>query len=73
MKVLVDVLGGDNAPKAVLDGAMAALAKEEDLTLILVGPEQAIKDAIKEKGIDPNRVEIIPSEVAVNNSDHPLP
>lgn len=71
MKVLVDTLGGDNAPKAVLDGAMSALKEEEDLSLILVGPEKAIKEAIEANGIKPERVEIIPSEIAVNNSDHP--
>ena len=71
MKVLVDVLGGDNAPKAVLEGAMVALKKEDDLNLVLVGPEKEIQEAISANGIDPTRVEIIPSEEAVLNTDHP--
>ena len=71
MKVLIDVLGGDNAPKAVIEGAMAALKKEEDLSLVLVGPKDKIEEAIKANAIDPNRIEILHSEVAVNNSDHP--
>lgn len=71
MKILVDVLGGDNAPSAVIDGALSALEKEPDLELILVGPEKAIKDAASKKGIDASRIEIIPSEVAVTNNDHP--
>ena len=71
MKVLVDVLGGDNAPKAVLEGAMVALKKEDDLNLVLVGPEKEIQEAISANGIDPTRVEIIPSVEAVLNTDHP--
>ena len=71
MRILVDVLGGDNAPKAVLEGAVSALKKESDLNLILVGPQKAIEEALAKGGIDPSRVEILPSEVAVTNEDHP--
>lgn len=71
MKVLVDVLGGDNAPKAVIEGAVSALKKEADLNLVMVGPKPAIEEALKQNAIDPSRVEIIHSEVAVTNEDHP--
>ena len=71
MKVLVDLLGGDNAPKAVIEGAMSALKKEDDLTLILVGPQKDVEEALEKEGIDKSRVEIIPSEEAVLNTDHP--
>ena len=71
MKVLVDVLGGDNAPKAVLEGAVGALKKQEDLNLILVGPEKEIREAMSKGGIAESRYEIIHSEVAVTNTDHP--
>ena len=71
MRILVDVLGGDNAPKAVLEGAVAALQKEADLELILVGPQKEIESALDKGQIDRKRVEIIHSEVAVTNEDHP--
>ena len=71
MKIMVDVLGGDNAPKAVLDGAMSALAKEPELTLVLVGPKKAIEEAIASSKTDSSRVEIIESNVALSNADHP--
>ena len=35
MKILVDALGGDNAPAAVYEGAAEALKKREDLLLVL--------------------------------------
>ncbi len=71
MKILVDALGGDNAPKAVLEGAMGALEKESDLELILVGPKPDIEKALSAHHIDPKRVEIIHSDVVVLNTDHP--
>ena len=71
MKILVDVLGGDNAPSAVLEGAISALKREEELTLVLCGPKQKIEEAMNGAKIDPARYEIIESEVAVLNTDHP--
>lgn len=71
MKILVDVLGGDNAPKAVLEGAVNALKKEAELHLVLVGPKQAIEDAMRQAAIPEERYTVIPSEEAVLNTDHP--
>ena len=71
MKILVDVLGGDNAPKAVLDGAISALKKREDLFLILAGKEEETRKAMEEAKIDPSRYEIIDAKEAVLNTDHP--
>jgi len=71
MKILVDVLGGDNAPKAVIEGALGALEKDPSLELILAGPKQAIVDTFNAKGMGLSRVEIIDSSIAVTNEDHP--
>ena len=71
MKILVDVLGGDNAPKAVIDGAISALKKKDNLFLILAGKEDEIRSAFEKEGISADRFEILPADVAVTNSDHP--
>ncbi len=71
MKILVDVLGGDNAPSAVLLGAVAAMKKEPDLSLVLVGPEEPIVKAMEEAGIPKERYEVILASEAVLNTDHP--
>ncbi len=44
MRIAIDAMGGDNAPKEILDGALEAieLLTEED-ELILVGPEKEIQ------------------------------
>ena len=71
MKILVDCLGGDNAPSAVLEGAVSALKKQPELQLVLVGPEKVICEAMDKAGIAKDRYEIIHTEVAVDNTDHP--
>ncbi len=40
--IAVDALGGDNAPGVVLDGVEQALAADEDLTVILCGPDGVV-------------------------------
>lgn len=40
--IAVDALGGDNAPGVVLGGVEQALAADEDLTVILCGPDEVV-------------------------------
>jgi glycerol-3-phosphate acyltransferase PlsX len=42
MKIVVDAMGGDHAPAAVVDGAVQA-ARDLDLEIILVGVEDTVK------------------------------
>ena len=71
MKILVDALGGDNAPKDVLLGAINALQKEPELYLVLAGPQKAILEEMEKAHIPAGRYEILKSEEAVLNTDHP--
>ena len=47
MKILLDAMGGDNAPDAVIKGAIKA-AKEIESEIILIGNEEIINSKIKE-------------------------
>ena len=47
MKILLDAMGGDNAPEATIKGAVKA-AKELDSEIILIGKEDVIKSKLKE-------------------------
>ena len=41
--ISVDALGGDDAPGVVLDGVEAALAKDENLAVVLCGPADVVE------------------------------
>ena len=71
MKILVDALGGDNAPQAVLEGASKALASRKDLNLVIVGPTEDCKNTLTKLGADLTRVEFLNAKEAVLNTDHP--
>ena len=47
MKILLDAMGGDNAPDAVIKGAIRA-AKEIEADIVLIGNEEIINSRIKE-------------------------
>ena len=48
MRIGVDVMGGDNAPDAILDGALASTAKlQPSDELVLVGDAHVIQGALK--------------------------
>lgn len=71
MKILVDALGGDNAPHAVLEGASKALASRKDLNLLIVGPSDDCKAGLTDLGADLSRIEFLNAKEAVLNTDHP--
>ncbi len=68
MKVVVDAFGGDNAPKEIVEGAVLAVKKNKDLTVILTGDEQKIKEVLAGRT---ERVEIVHASDAITNDDIP--
>ena len=58
MRIAVDAMGGDNAPKALIEGALAAANLDKSLDIILVGNKEAL----------PNENEL-PANVTVEYSE----
>lgn len=48
MRVIIDVMGGDNAPDEILKGVFSA-ADETDVEFVLVGNEKSILQYIYQK------------------------
>ncbi len=44
--IALDAMGGDNAPDAIVKGAIAALRKYGDVKILLAGPSQRLKPLI---------------------------
>lgn len=65
-RVILDVMGGDYAPQAILKGAELALKAFPDLTLVLVGKEEALKSYHNVE-----RVEILPAENYIRMEESP--
>lgn len=72
MKIILDAMGGDNAPQAPVLGAIEAV-KRYNADIILVGRGQEILEVLKKYGLDtlPEGVEIAHADDVVDMHDDP--
>ena len=72
MKIILDAMGGDNAPQAPVLGAIAA-AKDFGAQITLVGRGDQILEAMRSQGIEnlPEGVEIANADEVVDMHDDP--
>lgn len=72
MRILIDAMGGDHAPEAIVRGAIDAAA-EFDVQIVLVGRGEAILKSLSTLGLEtlPKGVEIANAEDVVEMSDDP--
>jgi glycerol-3-phosphate acyltransferase PlsX len=69
--IAVDAMGGDEAPRPIVDGALAA-TRHFDLGITLVGPAERLADEVaRHPGIDPNRIRFVDSDTAIDMADAP--
>ena len=71
VKIIVDAMGGDYAPKQQVMGAVDALNKDKDLSLILVGDETQIKAELADKKYDASRLEIVHTTETITMEEIP--
>jgi phosphate acyltransferase len=72
MRIGVDVMGGDFAPDAVIEGAVDSLAHlSADDELVLVGDEKSILSKLKELSIDPAHFRIVATSQVIEMGDVP--
>ncbi|MGH7484511.1 MAG: phosphate acyltransferase PlsX, partial [bacterium] len=69
--VAVDAMGGDAAPRHVIDGALAA-TRDVDLGVVLVGPIRLIEDEMRRHpGIDRQRLRLVEAPDVVEMEESP--
>ena len=70
IKILVDAMGGDNAPYATVAGAVQAVNKDKELYLILTGRQAEIEAELNKYSYDKTRIEIVdcPDVIGMNDS-----
>jgi glycerol-3-phosphate acyltransferase PlsX len=72
MTIALDAMGGDFAPKAVLEGAiMAGKVLGPDFNLLLVGDEESIRSGLESVGADPAEFNIRHAASVIEMGEHP--
>lgn len=70
MKIILDAMGGDNAPVEIVKGAVEA-SKEFNVDVILVGDSEQIENVLKSEDADRSKIEIVHTTEVITNNDHP--
>lgn len=71
IKILIDCFGGDNCPQAPVEGALAALAKNPELYVMLCGDEAILQKELEGKTYDKSRVEIVHAPEVIGCDEKP--
>lgn len=72
MKLGVDIMGGDFAPDAVLDGVVSVSGElPADTRLVLFGDATLISDALNKRHFDVNRFDIVHAPDVIGMGDKP--
>lgn len=66
--IIIDTLGSDKGPEAILDGTKLILDEFNNVNLVLVGDESTIKN----HGLDLSRIKIIHTNETITNYDNPV-
>ena len=71
IKIIVDCFGGDHCPEAPVEGALASLAKNPNLSVILTGDESILRKCLEGKVYDASRLEIVDAPEVIGCDEKP--
>ena len=78
MKIVIDAMGGDFAPKVNVDGSIDALREFSDVEIVLVGPQELVEKTIGEyadqqalSGVR-DRLSVVDAPEVITTEEHPV-
>src|SRR5690625_6781852 len=66
MQIAIDAMGGDNAPQAIVEGAIEAIKDVADLSITLICDEEQIKKYLT----NDERITIIHTKEVIDHDDN---
>ncbi len=69
MRIAIDAMGGDNAPQAIVAGAIRAASELDQVNLVLYGDEAKVNELLGEK---PNNIEVVATSQVIQGDDEPV-
>lgn len=72
MKIIIDAMGGDNAPAAIVNGSVKALNEFADIEIHLVGDEEKIRHILATLAYDEERLKIVHTTQMIDMEDAPV-
>lgn len=72
IKIAVDAMGGDYAPSEMVKGAVEALKKKEQVSVILVGQEDKVKKELENYSYPEDRLSIVHASEVIETEEPPV-
>ena len=72
IRIALDVMGGDNAPDANLEGALDALNASEDISVLLIGQKEVIAAGLQGKTYDAARLQVVDAPEVIETGEPPV-
>lgn len=72
VKVALDAMGGDNAPKEIVKGAIEAVQAEKKIKVYLVGKEDVIRQELSSYQYPAEQVEIVNATEVIETAEPPV-
>lgn len=72
VKVALDAMGGDNAPKEIVKAAVDAIQDSDHLFVYLVGDADCIKNELSQYTYDQSRIEIVHTTEVIETAEPPV-
>jgi len=71
LRILVDAMGGDKAPKEIVDGCIDAVTQFNGFDVLLIGDSKQIYKIIEKRRFKSDRIQIIHTKEVITNDDIP--
>lgn len=72
VKVALDAMGGDNAPVQIVEGAVEAVNKSNDISVVLCGIEAEIQKVLDGKSYPKDRISIVNATEVIDTDEPPV-
>ncbi len=71
-RIVVDAMGGDNAPVSNIQGAVDAVNSREDIRILLVGRNEDIMPELSKHEYDKERLEVVDAREVIETGEPPV-
>lgn len=71
-KVALDAMGGDNAPKEIIKGAVQAVSQREDIQILLTGQEETLKKELSAYTYPEGQIKIVNASEVIETAEPPV-
>ncbi len=72
MKIAIDGMGGDYAPKAVVEGVIKSINEYQGIEYYITGPKEQIEDELKNYTYDKSLIKVVDAREVISPNEHPV-